>query len=160
MRSGLRVALVYNLKYNVAAGPGAPPDALAEYDSIETIQALEDTLLAGGHRVICLEGDETLLDTVRQTKPDMCFNIAKGLRGDARESQVPALLEMLNPVVSDLCIMAKAEGMRHTDPINDILRLAVDRDAREVADERWVRVSPAAYVESGYLMALPVRVGL
>lgn len=37
------------------------------------------------------EADQALPDTVRQTAPDICFNIAEGLRGDARESQVPAL---------------------------------------------------------------------
>jgi D-alanine-D-alanine ligase len=68
---------------------------LAEYDSTETVQALEDALLAGGHQVILLEADETLPDTVRRAAPDICFNIAEGLQGDARESQVPALLEML-----------------------------------------------------------------
>jgi D-alanine-D-alanine ligase len=93
--NGWRVALIYNLKYNVRVEPDAPSDALAEYDSIETVQAIEDALLAGGHQVILLEADETLLDTVRQAAPNVCFNIAEGLRGDARESQVPALLEML-----------------------------------------------------------------
>ena len=93
--NGWRVALIYNLKYNVSVEPGAPPDALAEYDSVETVQAIEDALLAGRHQVIALEADETLPDTVRRAAPDICFNIAEGLRGDARESQVPALLEML-----------------------------------------------------------------
>jgi D-alanine-D-alanine ligase len=83
------------MKYHVEAEPGAPPDALAEYDSAETIQALEDALCSKGYQVVRLEADETLLDTVRQAAPDICFNIAEGLRGDARESQVPALLEML-----------------------------------------------------------------
>jgi len=91
----MRVALIYNLKYNIGVGIDAPPDALAEYDSLETVQALEDALVAGGHEVIRLEGDATLLDTVRHAAPDICFNIAEGLRGDARESHVPALLEML-----------------------------------------------------------------
>jgi D-alanine-D-alanine ligase len=77
----------------------------------------------------------------------------------------PYLLEIntlpgLNPVVSDLCIMAKAEGMHHTDLINGILRLAVDRHAREAADEGWVRIPQGSYAESGHLIALPVRVGL
>ena len=91
----MRVALIHNLKYNVAVGSEAPPDALAEYDTPETVQAIEDALVARGHQVIPLEADETLLDTLRQAAPDICFNIAEGLRGDARESQVPALLEML-----------------------------------------------------------------
>jgi D-alanine-D-alanine ligase len=91
----LRVALIYNTKYHVDVEPGAPPDALAEYDSVETIQALENALCSKGHTVIRLEADDSLLDTVRRAQPDVCFNIAEGLRGDARESQVPALLEML-----------------------------------------------------------------
>ncbi len=93
--NGWRVALIYNLKYHVPVRADAPPDALAEYDSVETVQAIENALLAGGHQVIPLEADETLLDTIRQAVPDICFNIAEGLRGDARESHVPALLEML-----------------------------------------------------------------
>src|SRR6185436_19839175 len=32
---------------------------------------------------------------IKEAKPDICFNIAEGLGGDAREAQVPALLEML-----------------------------------------------------------------
>jgi lysine 2,3-aminomutase len=94
--SKLRVGLIYNLKHHVVAQPGAPDDALAEYDSFETIQALEDALVAGGHQVVRLEADTGLLDTVRRAAPDICFNIAEGLGGDARESQVPALLEMLS----------------------------------------------------------------
>ena len=106
--NGWRVALIYNLKYNVPVEADAPPDALAEYDSVETVQALEDALLAGGHQVIPLEGDETLLDTLRQAAPDICFNIAEGLRGDARESQVPALLEILGIPYTGSRVLAHA----------------------------------------------------
>jgi D-alanine-D-alanine ligase len=91
-----RVGLIYNMKKNVYVGPDAPPDALAEYDSVETVEALHEALEAGGNKVIRLEADETLLDSVRQVAPDICFNIAEGLRGDARESHVPAILEMLD----------------------------------------------------------------
>jgi len=97
----LRIALLYNLKKHVAlrfaAQPsaGAPADALAEYDSEETVEGLRAALGAQGHEVIPLEGDETLLDAIRQVQPDICFNICEGLRGDSRESHVPAILEML-----------------------------------------------------------------
>ncbi len=105
---GFRVALLYNLKHNATAEPGAPPDALAEYDSVETVQALEDALRASGHQVIPLEGDKTLLDTIRQAEPDIAFNICEGHRGDARESQVPALLEMLGIPYTGSKILAHA----------------------------------------------------
>jgi D-alanine-D-alanine ligase len=100
--------VVCNLKVNVAARAGAPPDALAEYDSLETVEALKEALLAGGHEVVVLEADETLLDTVRWAAPDICFNIAEGLRGDARESQVPALLEMLGIPYTGSKVLAQA----------------------------------------------------
>ncbi len=91
----LHVSILINRKYEVEVGEDAPPDALAEYDVEDTVQGLQAALRAGGHRVTLLEADATLLDTVRETVPDVCFNIAEGLRGDAREAQVPALLEML-----------------------------------------------------------------
>jgi D-alanine-D-alanine ligase len=108
MDTRLRVGLIYNLKHHAPVESDAPPDALAEYDSIETVQALEDALLAGGYQVICLEANETLPDTVRQAAPDICFNIAEGLRGDARESQVPALLEMLGIPYTGSQVLAHA----------------------------------------------------
>jgi D-alanine-D-alanine ligase len=103
-----RVALLYNLKHNATPEPDAPPDALAEYDSVETVQALEDALRAGGHQVIPLEGDKTLLDTIRQADPDIAFNICEGHRGDARESQVPALLELLGILYTGSKVLAHA----------------------------------------------------
>jgi len=106
--TGLRVALLYNLKHNAPHEPGAPPDALAEYDSVETVEALEGALRACGHQVIPLEADKSLLDTIRQVNPDICFNIAEGHRGDARESQVPALLEMLGLPYTGSKILAHA----------------------------------------------------
>ncbi len=108
MKTGLRVGLIYNLKYNVEAELGAPSDALAEYDSAETIQALEGALRDGGHEVIRLEADDTLVDTVRQAAPDICFNIAEGLRGDSREAQIPALLEMLGISYTGSQVLAHA----------------------------------------------------
>ncbi len=108
MASSLRVALIHNLKQNVTLERGAPVDALAEYDSWETVGAIRDALAMTGHEVVCLEGDETLLDTVRQAGPDICFNIAEGLQGDAREAQVPALLEMLGIPYTGSRVLAQA----------------------------------------------------
>jgi D-alanine-D-alanine ligase len=90
-----RVGLVYNLKHSMTAEPGAPPDALAEYDSEETVEGLAGALRSGGHEVVLLEADLAFFDRVRQARVDICFNIAEGLRGDAREAHVPAVLEML-----------------------------------------------------------------
>lgn len=106
--TGWRVALLYNHKEHVPVAADAPEDALAEYDSSETVQGLADALRAGGHKVIPLEADETLPDTIREAQPDICFNIAEGVRGDARESQVPALLEMLGIPYTGSKVLAHA----------------------------------------------------
>jgi len=39
--------------------------------------------------------DQNIPFALRDFKPDICFNIAEGLGGDAREAQIPALLEMM-----------------------------------------------------------------
>jgi D-alanine-D-alanine ligase len=77
----------------------------------------------------------------------------------------PYLLEIntlpgLNPVVSDLCIMARAEGMRYTDLISEILRLAVERHAGEAMGGRRVCVFQPLHEATGTLTALPARMGL
>ncbi|MBE7468527.1 MAG: hypothetical protein DPW09_14745 [Anaerolineae bacterium] len=91
----MHVALLANLKKNAPTWPGMSPDYWDDLDSEETIEAISAALTAGGHRVTFLEGDATLYDTLRQTKPDICFNICEGHFGDSREAQAPALLEML-----------------------------------------------------------------
>jgi D-alanine-D-alanine ligase len=91
-----RIALLYNLQHPALVEPEAPPDALVDFDTPETVAAVEQALLADGHEVFPLEADHTLLDTIREVNPDLCFNMAKGVHGNEREAQVPALLEMLN----------------------------------------------------------------
>ncbi len=59
------------------------------------LHAIMKAIETGGHQVTFLEGDVTLYDKLRQVKPDICFNICEGHFGDARESQIPAVLEML-----------------------------------------------------------------
>lgn len=104
----LRVALLFNLKHSVSVTADAPPDALAEFDSEETVAALAEALRAGGHQVIPLEADTSLPETIRRAQVDICFNIAEGLGGDSREAQVPALLEMLGIPYTGSKVLAHA----------------------------------------------------
>lgn len=90
-----RVALLANLKKNAPHFEGMSEDQWADLDSERTVNALVEAIRAGGHTCEFLEGDVTILDTVRKFKPDICFNICEGHYGDAREAQVPAILEML-----------------------------------------------------------------
>jgi D-alanine-D-alanine ligase len=90
-----RVALLANLKVNAPHWEGMPSDQWDDLDSERTVLALVDAIRSGGHECEFLEGDTSLLDTIRQYKPDICFNICESHFGDAREAQVPAMLEML-----------------------------------------------------------------
>jgi D-alanine-D-alanine ligase len=93
----MRIGLAYDLKSTVPLDEAAAPeDALEEYDSRETVETIAAALSAAGHSVVLLGGGEEFLDNVRREPVDIVFNIAEG-RGNSRsrESQVPAVLEML-----------------------------------------------------------------
>jgi D-alanine-D-alanine ligase len=90
-----KVALLANLKVNAPTFDGMTEDQWDDLDSEKTVNALVEAIRAGGHKCEFLEGDVTLFDTIRKYKPDICFNICESHFGDAREAQVPALLEKL-----------------------------------------------------------------
>ncbi|MBI2845414.1 MAG: D-alanine--D-alanine ligase [Chloroflexi bacterium] len=93
--AGLKIGLLYNLKVNAPPLPGSPPDRWAELDSESTVQALTQALEAKGHEVIPMEGDLSLLPKLQETPIDIAFNICEGHFGQSRESQIPAILDML-----------------------------------------------------------------
>jgi D-alanine-D-alanine ligase len=91
-----RVAVLANIKDESKPKPeGVPPDAFADYDHIETVHSIQKAIGTDGHETTFIVADENLPYALKEYKPDICFNIAEGLGGDAREAQVPALLEML-----------------------------------------------------------------
>ena len=89
------IALLANLKINAPHFEGMAEDQWDDLDSEKTINALLEAIRAGGHNAEFLEGDTSLFDNLRKMKPDICFNICEGHFGDAREAQIPAMLEML-----------------------------------------------------------------
>jgi D-alanine-D-alanine ligase len=91
-----RVAVLANIKdESQPLPPGVPPDAYADFDHIETIDYIRRAVETDGHETAFLLADQNLPFALREYKPDICFNIAEGLGGDAREAQVPAILEMM-----------------------------------------------------------------
>jgi D-alanine-D-alanine ligase len=72
-----------------------PPDMFAECDSDETIRAVVESL-AERHDVIPVESDAEAFVRLRETKPDLVFNISERLFGASRESHIPVLCEMLD----------------------------------------------------------------
>ncbi len=70
----------------------AADDEYAEWDSEETIAAVERALSACGE-VIRLEANHDFPERLRRERPDLVFNIAEGSRGVNREAHVPAICE-------------------------------------------------------------------
>jgi len=96
MKRFWKIAVLANIKDENKPKPeGVPPDAFADFDHIETIDSLRAALETDGHQTVFIQADSDLPYALKEVKPDICFNIAEGLGGDAREAQVPALLEML-----------------------------------------------------------------
>jgi len=96
MKRFWRVAVLANIKDENQPKPeGVPPDAFADFDHIETVQSIQKAIETDGHETKFLMADEGLPYALKEYQPDICFNIAEGLGGDAREAQVPSLLEML-----------------------------------------------------------------
>ncbi len=69
-------------------------DTYAEWDTWETINALKDAIEVY-HDVTLIEANESAFEKIKELKPDIVFNIAEGLNRVSRESQIPAMLDML-----------------------------------------------------------------
>jgi D-alanine-D-alanine ligase len=89
----VRIGLTYDLKDDYLA-LGFSAQEVAEFDSPTTIAAIETALLGLGHEVERVGHVRALAERlVAGWRCDLVFNIAEGVTGFGRESQVPALLE-------------------------------------------------------------------
>lgn len=92
----MRFGLTFDLRAEYAE-MGFSEEEIAEFDSEETIAALEESIRGLGHEVTRIGN---VYDLTRKLAAgatwDMVFNIAEGLYGRSREAQIPALLEAYN----------------------------------------------------------------
>jgi D-alanine-D-alanine ligase len=66
----------------------------AEFDKIDTVNALEEAIKPLGHQTEKIGNVFQLIESLNAGKRwDLVFNIAEGLYGDGRESVVPAILD-------------------------------------------------------------------
>lgn len=107
----MKVALTYNLKKEIGEAEGLPEDFYAECDDPETVEAVRDALAERHGDVLMIEADEDAFEKFRKLRPDIVFNMAEGVWGDSRESQIPSILEMLripytgsNPLTLAMCL--------------------------------------------------------
>jgi D-alanine-D-alanine ligase len=91
----MKIGITFNLKGEIG-GASAAVDGDEEFDSPETIAAISSVLRGGGHTVRQLGFGRSFMEKLLADPPDFVFNIAEGLEGRNRESQVPAILEMLS----------------------------------------------------------------
>lgn len=85
-------------------------DTYAEWDTKETIEAVA-AALRRYHHVTLIEANEEAFQLLRETRPEIVFNMAEGFRGASREAQIPAMLEMLgipytgsDPITLGICL--------------------------------------------------------
>ncbi|MBI3322705.1 MAG: ATP-grasp domain-containing protein [Candidatus Omnitrophica bacterium] len=91
----MKIGMTYDLKTEYVFKEGDPKDADAEFDHPDTVQVIQESIEAMGHRVVRIGGAEGVLKMWdRLAEVDIVFNIAEGLSGRNREAQVPILLEM------------------------------------------------------------------
>lgn len=95
MSGKMRVAVLANLKKNAPLWEGMASDQWDDLDSEGTVNALVEAIKAGGYDAEFFEGDLSLVNHLQKYHPDICFNICESHFGDAREAQVPSLLEMM-----------------------------------------------------------------
>ncbi len=88
--------LVAGISYNLKKGVRSEAEDIeAEYDTPDTIEAIQDVFVSAGIRTELLEADSNFLDKLKRTNVDIVFNIAEGSSGRGREAQVPAILNFL-----------------------------------------------------------------
>ena len=148
------VGIAYDLKEDFHAAEELPDDWLEEYDSENTIRAIQEVIEGLGHQVVRLGGGVTFVDRIRQEPVDLVFNLAEGGKGRSREAHIPALLEMLeipythsDPLTLALALdkeMAKRIIAREGIPTPDF------RMIRDVADLVHVDLPFPLFVKPGY----------
>lgn len=91
---GLTIGFTYDLRSAYVRRPDEPEDVAEEFDHEETLESVVQALTRRGHRVVQIGNARQLLAQLGRLRVDIVFNIAEGLHGRNRESQVPILLEM------------------------------------------------------------------
>ncbi|MEM5792926.1 MAG: ATP-grasp domain-containing protein [Candidatus Aenigmatarchaeota archaeon] len=94
-------------------------DDFVEFDDISVANSIKAALESGGHEVIMIDCNKDPYEKLKNSNLDFVFNIAEGLRGNSRESQIPAMLEFLGIpyTASDVLTLAIALDKTKTKEI-------------------------------------------
>lgn len=93
----MRIGIAFNLKSDILTPSHSdqPDDLAEEFDSPETVEAVQAVLTQAGHEVHLLGGDLSILEQIKRLRIEFVFNMAEGFHGRNREAHIPALLELL-----------------------------------------------------------------
>lgn len=129
------IGLTYDLKDDYL-GQGFTAEQAAEFDTPETIEAIETALKALGYETERIGHIKALVKALDQGKRwDLVFNIAEGIKGIAREAQVPGLLD--------------AYEIPYTFSSPDVLIKCMDKAlAKLLVKDAGVATAPFAVVKS------------
>jgi D-alanine-D-alanine ligase len=154
----MRIGLSYDLKDKVPKPQGKPEDALEEYDSLETVDAIARAIEAQHHSVIKLGGGREFLNNVMGQRVDLVFNVAEGLGNyRSREAQVPSVLEMLGVPYSGsdpLCLAVSLEKplAKRLVSFSGVAtpRWQVVGDTKQLKEVEWSRFSLPAFAKPAH----------
>ncbi len=154
----MRIGLSYDLKDKVPRPQGKPEDALEEYDSLETVDAIAKAIEAQHHSVVKLGGGREFLNNVLGQRIDLVFNIAEGLGNyRSREAQVPSVLEMLGVPYSGsdpLCLAVSLEKplAKRLVSFSGVATpmWQVVSDTRQLKEVEWSRFSLPAFAKPAH----------
>jgi D-alanine-D-alanine ligase len=163
-----RIGLTYDLRSEYLAA-GYSEEETAELDRPETIDAIAGALESWGHRVDRIGSARRLVERLAGgDRWDLVFNFAEGIYGQARESQVPCILDVFgipytfsDPLVMAVCLdkgLAKLVVRQAGAPTPDFavvqqveqaeeLRLEFPLFVKPVAEGTGKGVSPASIVQ-------------
>jgi D-alanine-D-alanine ligase len=97
----MKIAVIYNRDSKNVINLFGQPNL--EKIGVKAVRRITDSLKAGGHQVIAVEGDKDLVDrledfmprVLKGERPGMAFNVSYGIQGKARYTHVPSILEMV-----------------------------------------------------------------
>lgn len=107
----MRIGITYDLRSEYLAA-GYSEEETAEFDRNDTITAIEGAIQQLGYFPQRIGNARQLITRLAQGERwDLVFNICEGLRGPAREAQVPAILDVFeipytfaDPAVMSVCL--------------------------------------------------------
>jgi D-alanine-D-alanine ligase len=163
------IGLTYDLRADYLAA-GFSENETAEFDRPDTISSLESALHVLGHQTARIGHARALIRRLASGERwDLVFNIAEGLRGPAREAQIPAILDVYeipytfsDPLVMALSLhkgmtksVVRASGVPTADfyvvhSLDDLpdMRLEYPLFAKPIAEGTGKGVTPASKVTS------------